>query len=124
MYGHRARSGLLALLASAQVLAVTTTSPGGPGQRVEQAPTVSSAPLAGTITSVDARGGSIVISGQKFLISQALVAILDKRPRGDGLMNVAGLRPGMSVRYRVDRSGNEPRVVELWLLRDAAAGGG
>lgn len=110
------------LLAGAPALAVTTVPAGGTQgqQRAERAPTAPAAPLGGAITSVDAAGGSIVISGQKFLISQPLVAIIDKRPKNDGLLNLATLRAGMEVRYRVDRSGGQPRVVELWVLRDGA----
>lgn len=110
------------LLASARALAVTTVPAGGSqGQPpAVRAPTAPAAPLGGTITSVDAAGGSIVISGQKFLISQPLVAILDKRAKNDGLLNLGTLRAGMEVRYRVDRSGGQARVVELWVLRDGA----
>ncbi len=78
------------------------------------------APLQGEITSVDAENHAIVINRQQFTIGAPLLALLDQRPAATGLLDVAALRPGMRVRYRTVPEGRATRVVELWVLRDAA----
>jgi len=77
------------------------------------------APYHGEITSVDAAAGTIVIGRQKFVIGVPMLALLDQRPHATGLLTVATLQPGMQVRYRTAPDGQNTRVVELWVMRDA-----
>lgn len=87
---------------------------------VSAAPNTPDAPAAGVITRVDPAAGTLSITGRDLLIAQPYVALVDKRPNANGLLKVADLRVGMRVRYRAqDGAGALPRVVELWVLRDA-----
>ena len=95
-------------------------------KRYEAAPSTPSAPNSGVIVSVDAARQDIVISAKHYVIGSPLLALLDKRRDATGLLMVATLQPGMQVRYREVQEGGNSRIVELWVLRDAAsrAGGG
>jgi hypothetical protein len=83
-------------------------------------PSKPNAPLQGEITSVDAAQGAISIDRKSFRIGAPMLALLDQRPNATGLLDVDSLRPGMKVRYRTVAEGGTTRVVELWVLHDAA----
>ena len=87
--------------------------PGRPGST-----TAPSADREGVVQAVDAAAHSIVINGSRFVIGSPQLVLMDKRPQADGLLTLAGVKPGMIVRYRVEKSGAGERVVELWVLRD------
>jgi len=72
----------------------------------------------GFVQALDLAAHSIVINSARFLIGPPQLALLDKRPKSDGLLTLAGLKVGMFVRYRVDRTAAGDRVVELWVIRD------
>lgn len=72
----------------------------------------------GFIQSLDARAQTIVINSARYIIGPPQLALLDKRPKSDGLLVFAGLKVGMFVRYRVDKTAAGDRVVELWVMRD------
>lgn len=108
---------LTALLAAQTALAATRV-PGDAGP-ARVTPNKPDAPLHGEITSVDPTAGIIVIGRQKFTIGVPLLALLDQRPHPTGLLTLATLQPGMQVRYRTVPDGQNTRVVELWVMRDA-----
>ena len=88
-----------------------------------RAPTQPNAPRSGTIARIDAKAGKILVADKEMLIGPPYLAILDKRPNATGLLNVSALRAGMQIRYRVQaaEAPNLPRLVELWVLHDAAS---
>lgn len=88
--------------------------------RGEAVATAPNAPNAGVITRLDLQARQIGISGRDMTVSQQTVAILDRRPNGNGANKVSDLRVGMQVRYRLaDGAGSLPQVAELWMLSDA-----
>ena len=87
--------------------------PGRPGSTA--APSVD---REGVVQAVDAAAHNIAINGSRFVIGSPQLVLMDKRPEADGLLTLSGVKPGMVVRYRVEKSSTGDRVVELWVLRD------
>ena len=106
---------LTALAAAETAMPATRVGP----QSAPARPTQPDAPLHGEITNVDAAAGVIFIGRQRFVIGTPMLALLDQRPHATGLLTVATLEPGMQVRYRTVPDGQNTRVVELWVMRDA-----
>jgi hypothetical protein len=82
---------------------------GAPGQTVDR---------EGFVQAFDAAGKSIVINSTRYVIGAPQLALLDKRPKNDGTLTLAGLKVGMYVRYRTAADNGAQRVVELWVVRD------
>jgi hypothetical protein len=114
---------ICALLGVASMSLAFTQVPGSAAGSVSEAPTTPAAPLQGAIGAVDLKAGKITIGGQTFAVDALHLAVLDRRAKRDGLVSLATLRPGMAIRYRLDRQSDPARVVEIWLLRNAANGG-
>jgi hypothetical protein len=93
-------------------------------QAAVQTPNKPSAPLAGVLGGVSIANKAVSINGQSFRMNEPLVAVLDKRPDSNGLVELSDLRPGMKVRYRAQREADGvERVVELWIIANAPAPG-
>lgn len=89
--------------------------------------TPGSAPVVnrdGVVQALDARAQTIVINGARYIIAPPLLALVDKRPRADGRLTLAGIQVGMVVRYRAEKTTAGDRVVELWVMRDPPQGFG
>jgi hypothetical protein len=120
------KSGYFGLALSAVVLVSGTSFAakkfdyGTAPTAAQPVPSQPNAPLEGQITSVDAEKNLIGINRQTFAIGSPMLALLDRRPNATGLLNLSTLRPGMVVRYRTVQDGGTTRVVELWVMRDAA----
>jgi hypothetical protein len=82
------------------------------------APAVPTANREGFVQALDAVAHTIVINSTRYLIGAPQLLLLDKRPKSDGLLTLAGLKVGMFVRYRVQSADGAQRVVELWVIRD------
>jgi hypothetical protein len=107
---------LTTFVATQTAMAATKVGvPAPPASRASQ----SDAPFHGEIVRVDATAGVIVIGRQTFTVSAPMLAVLVKRPRPTGLLDLATLEPGMQVRYRTVMDGQTTRVVELWVMHDA-----
>jgi hypothetical protein len=119
----RAGLALTALVAAlpAGAITPTATSPGSARAAPRSASAVAPSAVTrdGFVQAFDAAGQSIVINGAKFTIGPPLLALLDKRPKSDGLLKFADLKIGMYVRYRVENQ----RVTELWVMRDPQTAG-
>jgi hypothetical protein len=72
----------------------------------------------GFVQALDLKAQTIVINSTRFIIGPPQLALLDKRPKTDGLLTLAGVKVGMYVRYRVEKTTAGDRVVELWVMRD------
>jgi hypothetical protein len=117
---------LVSLLLISEFATAVTPAPNseGPAGRAHAsvAPTTSSAPWTGVITSIDLTKDQIGINSQSLEIKVGLVALLDKRQHSDGLLDLKSLEPGMQVRYRTEELAGTRRVVELWVLRNPGKG--
>jgi hypothetical protein len=114
---------MLALLLLAGGPAAAVTIRGDGGARAVQRPGAaaaarSSANREGLVQSLNVAAQSIVINGSRYVIGTPQLALLDKRPKADGLLTLAGVKAGMFVRYRLEKTSAGDRVVELWVLRD------
>jgi len=83
-----------------------------------EAASVSSTNREGTVQAIDPKAQSITINGTRYLIGPPQLALVDKRPKTDGLLKLAGVKPGMAVRYRLAKTPEGDRVMELWVMRD------
>ena len=72
----------------------------------------------GVVQALDVGAQTIVINGARYLIGSPQLALVDKRPKSDGRLTLAGVKAGMYVRYRVEKTAAGDRVVELWVMRD------
>ena len=118
----RTALSLAALVAALPAFAVTPTA--NSGGSVNAAPRHSAAAESavtrdGVVQAFDAAGQTIEINGAHFKIGPPLLALLDKRPKSNGLLKFTDLKVGMVVRYRVEND----RVVELWVMRDPQTSG-
>jgi len=110
------------LVAALPAFAITPTANGvgsvtnAPRQGAAAASAVS---RDGVVQAFDAAGQTIEINAAHYKIGPPVLALLDKRPKSNGLLKFTDLKVGMVVRYRVE---NE-RVVELWVMRDPQTGG-
>lgn len=123
--GGLALAALAALVAAlpAGAITPTATSPGSVHSAQRPLPAAAAAAnmtREGFIQAFDAAGQSIVINSAKFAIGPPVLALLDKRPKTDGLLAFTDLKIGMFVRYRVENQ----RVVELWVMRNPQVIGG
>jgi hypothetical protein len=81
------------------------------------APQTLNAPRNGQVSAANISRGTISIGGQTYRIGEPYVAVIDKRPGTNGMFELKDLRPGMAVRYRVEKDvDGAERVVELWLV--------
>jgi hypothetical protein len=111
-----------ALIAALPAFAITPTANSVGSVRTvprQATATMSTVSRDGVVQAFDAAGQTIVINAARYKIGPPLLALLDKRPKSNGLLKFTDLKVGMVVRYRVE---NE-RVVELWVMRDPPSSG-
>lgn len=88
---------------------------------VAVAPTGLNAPDIGVLGGISVPKKAINIGGRVFRIAEPMIALVDRRPHRDGLLELSDLKPGMRVRYRSVRDADGvDRVVELWVESDGA----
>jgi hypothetical protein len=104
-----------AVMVHEQAATVRSARPAG-GAAVASAPSTN---RDGVVQAIDLKAQTIVINGTRYIIGPPQLALLDKRPKSNGLLKFTDLKVGMVVRYRVE---NE-RVVELWVMRDPQTSG-
>lgn len=114
--------GIVALLLAgrpaAAVMRQGDTGAQAPGAQAAAGGTSAAVNREGFVQALDVAAHSIVINSSRYVIGAPLLALVDKRPKSDGLLTLAGVKVGMFVRYRIEKTAGGDRVMELWVLRD------
>jgi hypothetical protein len=118
MTGSVAALLLLAARPAAAVMREGAAGTAGRGTQPAAAGTTAAVNREGFVQALDVAAQTIVINSTRYLIGAPQLALVDKRPKADGLLTLAGVKIGMYVRYRVEKTAGGDRVMEMWVLRD------